>query len=158
MSQTSIQRDFSIAFAGMKSDSRFDHVDTGIAEGAIGFGLGVEPGTDPERQVQLVSGVNELLGVALHKHKEQSTAGAQDAAYADTEAVSVLRKGTVWMPIEDSQIGVLAARDVAYINVAIGGAELGKVTGVSTANIPTGGRVKRVDDALGLAEVEINLP
>lgn len=159
MSQTSYQIDFNEAFAGMKGDMVFDQVDSFVAEGSdIPFGRGVRPGTDPERQVRLADVATTFAGIALHEHKEQSSAGVQDAAYKATDAVSVLRKGKVWMEQETSDIGTLAVGDPAHINVAIGGAELGKVTSVAAANIPTGGIVRKINTDLNLALVEINLP
>ena len=157
MSQLSVQRNFDEAFAGMKGDLRPDTVESYLAEGAIDFGLGVVAGTDIDRQVKIIALVGDTFrGIALHQHVSQTiTTGI--AQYKDKEAVSVLRKGVAWMPIETSNIGTAVIDDPAFINVAIGGAELSKVTSVSAANLTTGGSIRKTNDTLGLALVEIDL-
>jgi hypothetical protein len=115
--------------------------------------LGASQGT--WTQVQSDPGV--FRGIAIHRHveKAQVTGVAQ---YADKEAVDVSRKGVVWMPVV---IGVTVLPDEdAYINLAIT-AEAGKVTNVSSGNIATGGKVRKVTtDPAGanIAAIEINLP
>ena len=96
--QTNYNFDFNRAFAGMKSDARFDEVVTGIAEGSIGFGYGVVIGTAQSQVKVPATATDSFRGIALHIHKEQSTAGVQDAQYLDEEAVSVLTQGAVIVP------------------------------------------------------------
>ncbi len=155
--QTSYPRNAEIAFAGMKVDLGFDRVESFLAEGAIGFGLGVQAGTGDD-QVLVSGSVGVFRGVAVHKHTEPSAVGANDAQYLDERTVSVLRQGLIWMPIETSNQGVIAVDDAAFVNVVIGGAELGKVTSVSVANLATNGVVRQVDTTTQLAAIEFNLP
>jgi len=157
MSQLSVNRNFNQAFPGMKGDIREDTVESFLAEGAIRFGIGVVKATDPARQVKEAAlSTDTFAGIALHQHVEQTlTTGI--ATYLDEEAVSVLRKGVVWMPIETSNVGTIAVDDSASINVAIGGSELGTVTSVSAANIADVGTVRIVDVALAIALIEIDL-
>lgn len=96
-------------------------------------------------------------GLAVHRHMEKAL-NTGVAQYADKDAVDVCRKGLVWMPVV---IGVTVASDeTAYINLAVT-AEAGKVTNVSSGNIATGGKVRKVTtDPAGanIAQIEINLP
>ena len=50
--QTSYDINTDEAFAGLKVDSRFDTVETKLAQGSIGFGLGVMSGQDAVNQVR----------------------------------------------------------------------------------------------------------
>lgn len=52
MSQLSYNIDYPEAFAGLKGDAGFDRVESYLAEGAIGFGLGLVKG-ESDRQVKL---------------------------------------------------------------------------------------------------------
>jgi len=153
--QTDYNYDSPVAFAGMKADSGFDRVESALAEGAIPFGHGVIRGTEDD-QVKNSDAVALFQGISLHKHKEPSGIGLEDAAYKDTDSVSVMTQGAVWCPIEDSNAP--SVDDDVYINVAIGGAELGKVTDVSAGNIATGGVFKQIDSVNKLALVIINRP
>ena len=52
MSQLSYDINTDEAYAGLKVDSRFDTVESKLAQGAIGFGLGVVSGEDAVNQVR----------------------------------------------------------------------------------------------------------
>lgn len=254
MSQTSYNQDQPEAFAGMKADSGFDRVESFLAEGAIGFGLGLVAG-DSEDEVRLpfanqsilsidadlitlnstiatvngnstiavvfasdhettmaalavqiatltgvlsatysgagrdivilgdkvavtssavttagatqgawteaVSSTGVFRGISLHQHVEK-VIGTGVAEYLDHEAVSVFRQGVVWMRQETSDVGTLAVDDLVFANLVITGAEIGRVTSVSTNNlsIPTGVcRKLSVDpDGFGIAKIEVNIP
>jgi len=160
MSQLSYNIDQPEAFAGLKADAGFDRVESFLAEGAIGFGLGLIEGTD-ERQVKIPTSTGSTVrGISLHQQVEQTESGV--AEYLDEEAVSVIRQGVVWMRQETSDVGTLVVDDAVYINVAIGGVQQGRVTSVSTGNdlIPTAVcRALSTDpDGFGIAKIEINLP
>lgn len=156
--QTSYPLNSEQAFAGMKADVGFDRVESFLAEGSIEFGVGVIGGTTAGEQVKTADAVARLLGISLHIHKEPSAPGLNDAKYNDKDSVSVLTQGQVWMPVETSNQGTIAIGDPAFINVAIVGAELGKVTSVATANVAVGGFIEEYDSATKLALVSINLP
>lgn len=159
MSQTSYNIEQSEAFAGLKVDSRFDTVESHLCEGAIDFGLGVVAGTDPVRQVKVPAADTDVLrGISIHRHVEKAL-GTGVAQYKDKETADVLRKGVVWMVVEPT-VASLAVDDDAYINVAVA-AHRGKVTEVSTGNIATGGKCRKLATSAGgeaLAAIEINLP
>jgi len=155
--QTSYDRNSEIAFAGMKTDAGFDRVESYLAEGAIPFGNGVVKGTDLDQVKNAAAPGDIFRGFAVHKHKEPSAVGANDAEYVDEEAVSVLTQGVIWVEYETT-LAVPVVDDDAYVNVDVGGAELGRVTGVVGTNLPTGGKIKQVDTSTGLAAVQINLP
>lgn len=157
MSQTAVNRNFDQAFPGMLGDIRPNTVESFLAEGSVRFGIGLSAGTDVDRQVIESALVGDTFrGIAIHQHVEQAiTTGVSQ--YDDKEAVGVLRKGTIWMPVEDSQKAIIAVDDPAFIEVVIGAPERGKVTGVSTANLATGGTVRKVDVGLALALIEIDL-
>lgn len=99
-------------------------------------------------QVQALNGA--LRGVALHKHKEQSTAGAQDADYTDQEDVSVLRRGKVWVPVTEA----VAVDDDAYLNVP---SDPGKFSKTSTNNVKFG-VFRSATSGAGIAVLEYLLP
>lgn len=160
MSQTSYTIDQPEAFAGMKGDSEFDNIESAAAEGAVGFGLGLEAGTDDVNQVKIPADANGVFrGISVHQHVEPLAGVAQ---YLDTETVSVMRKGKVWMQIETTDIGTLVVDDAVFVNVAIGGVQLGRVTSVSTANlaIPRGvcRKLSLDPDGIAIALIEINIP
>lgn len=116
--------------------------------------LGVSQGTWTQAQ----SSGDVFRGISVHQHVEQSTAGVQDAAYRNMDTVGVLSQGALWTMVEPS--ATMAIDDVVYINMAVAGQE-GKITNVSTGNIATGGKVRKVttDPAgLDIAMIEINLP
>lgn len=159
MSQTSYNIEQSEAFAGLKVDSRFDTVESHLAEGAIDFGLGVVAGTDATRQVKVPAADTEVFrGLTVHRHVEKKQ-GTGVAQYEDKTTVDVLRKGIVWCVVEPT-VASLSEDDDVYINVAVA-AHRGKVTEVSTGNIATGGKCRKLVTSAGgedLAAVEINLP
>ncbi len=162
MSQESYNIDQPEAFAGLKGDAGFDRVESFLAEGEIAFGLGLIEGTDPVTQVKVPSGTGDVVrGISLHQHLEKALITGV-ASYKDEEAVSVMRQGLVWMRHEDSDVGTLVVDDVVFINVAIGGAQLGRVTSVSVNNVPIPTGVARKlstdPDGNGIALIEINLP
>jgi len=129
--------------------------DEGVAISASAVTTG---GASQGTWTQAQSSIEKFVGLAVHIHKEPSGVGLNDAEYKDEESVSVMRQGVLWALVETSNQGTLKAEDDVYINVAIGGAEKGKVTSVSTGNVSTGGTVLTYDSSTKLAKVEINLP
>lgn len=87
-------------------------------------------------------------GVALQTHKEQSVAGVSQ--YNDTEAVSVMTRGEVWVPAAVA----LAVDDTVYVTVD----GTGKFTNVSSGNMATGAKVRGYEASLNLARIELNIP
>lgn len=150
------------AFAGLIGDSAVTRKESFLAEAAVGFGLGLVDGTDINRQVKVPTGTGDTVrGISIHQHVEQAlVTGVSE--YADEDAVSVMRQGTIWMRQETSDVGTLAVDDTVSINVAIGGAQLGRVTSVAAANvsIPTAvcRKLSTDPEGNGIALIEINLP
>lgn len=110
---------------------------------------------------QAQSSGDVFRGISIHQHVEKAflTGVAQ---YLDEDAVSTLRQGEVWMRQEDSDVGTLAVDDAVYVNAQIGGAQIGRVTSVSTGNvlIPTGvcRELSTDPDGNGIARIDINIP
>lgn len=153
--QTSYELESDPAFAGMKADLGFDRIISKLAEGEINFGRGVIKGTSDD-QVKIPSALGVFRGISVHTHKEPSGIATNDAKYNDEDLVSVMTQGAIWVDVEASNTPVID--DPAFVNVAIGGAQLGKFTSVSVANIATGAIFKEVNTSLKLARIEINIP
>lgn len=110
MSQTSYDRNYDAAFAGMKADARYDEVISRQAEGAIDFGRGVVRGTDGEKQCKIPASTSDVfLGLALHRHVQPSGGVAR---YEDKTTVDVMRKGQAWVKIANVAV---SAGDEAYL-------------------------------------------
>lgn len=90
------------------------------------------------------SGNSVFRGVALHIHNV-------GGKYAAKDAVSVLRRGIVWVKVS----GAVAKDATAYVDL---GAADGSFTSTSTNNLATGGVFKSTTSGAGIAKVEINLP
>lgn len=154
--QTSYDQYPAEAAAGMKVDSREDTVESFAAEGAIGWGLAVIKGTDPDVQVKKPAAADGVFrGVALRTSVfEQNSSGV--SGYVDEDSVNVLRKGMVWVP---TITAVTRDNPAYFVN---SGADAGKFSATNdgtTDAVPTG--VYRSSVAAtsgGLAKLEINLP
>lgn len=144
MAQTSYSINHEESFKGMKVDSRFDYVATGIADGIIGFGLALRRSDDPDYQVAVIEEDTEVFyGIALYE--ESQTTGN----YPVSKPVNVLRSGSAWV---EATVAV-SAGDAAYVDVANS-----NFTNVSTGNVPTGGTFTKTIASPGLTKIEINLP
>lgn len=144
MAQLNYSLNHEFAFKGMKADSRLDFKATGIAEGTVGFGVGLQRGTDKEFQVLPIDDSGDTFyGVALYE--ESQTSGN----YPDTKPVNVLRQGSV---VVESAVAVNAG-EAAYVVPATG-----DFTNVSTGNVVTGGIFTKTIASAGLTVIEINLP
>lgn len=247
MSQTSYDRNFDEAYAGMKADSGFDRVESFQARTAVPFGRGVSAETGDVNEVQipvydrsqivwdgdfvtsnkitvtvngestgevdfdtdhattveavraaiealstvdtatrtdtggddrtimiekkgtsLNSGVTETVtggagqasgtitynnddifrGISVHTHEMPVSSSAQ---YEATEAVNVMRQGTVW--VETSK--AVDADSDAYVDIS---EENGKFTDASSGNMTTSGKFRSSVASAGLAKLEVNLP
>lgn len=162
MSQTAVVEQ-AAAFAGMKGDSRFDLVVSGIAEGAVPFGKLVSRGTLLEKQGILPSGVADLvparaLGVSLQTHAiESGIPGSGDASYLDKNNMSLLRRGVVFVKVEET----VTVDSPVFVRVTAGGDGLGSFRasdpGGSAALAFTSAKYVKGAAANGLALVEINV-
>ncbi|MCW2763986.1 MAG: hypothetical protein JWR85_4187 [Marmoricola sp.] len=89
------------------------------AQGAVPMGVPVALGTNKERQViQAITGVGMgalVIGVSImQSDAEQDAAGV--IGYADKETVSVLKKGRIWVDVNDA----VTAGNVANLHLATG--------------------------------------
>lgn len=144
-----------VAQAGQMVDTRTRVVETFAAEGTIPFGRIVVEGTDPERQVKLISDAGDnIAGVALFDHTRENALLTNLAEYADGDAVGVVRRGQVWV---EAAAAVTTCGVAAYAVAT--GSNAGKVTPTASgaAAIPTG-VLRSTGDAGDLVKLEINMP
>lgn len=159
MSQTSYSLDQPEAFAGMKGDAGFDRVESYSAEGGIRFGIALAPGTNIEDQVKVPVTGNNIKGISLHQHVPKEL-GTGTAEYKDTETVSVMRQGLVWM--RTATTNSLAIGGPVYANIDAAGEEgfAIDVAGTNNILIPTA-QVRKLSvdpDGIEIALVEVNIP
>lgn len=153
MSQTSVKMRQDKACAGLLSDAQPNKVRTLAAEaGRIPFGYGVVLGTDKTEQCKLpTANTQKFAGVAVATLATESVAGSTAPGYAQYDAVNVLVEGAIWV--------VLKAADAAAVEDALymlpSGGDAGKFTVVSTSNIATPLKVRRIynDGTTLMAEV-----
>lgn len=155
MSQTSVTQYGAAGFAGLIADSMFTDKMSYSAEGAVAFGVPVVLGTNKERQVKVLTtavGQGALaIGISVATQAvEQTAAGV--AGYVNTDTVSVMKRGRIWVTTNDAVVAgavanlVLANGTVTDEVVAVG---IEAFTQFS-AKFITG------TTAAGLAIVEIN--
>ena len=134
-------------------DTSLRQIDSFLAVGAIGIAKAVIRSTDPARQVaQAGTGAGQgalIIGVAiLSETVEQSSAGV--VAYADKEAVPVMRKGRVVVETNDAVV----AGAVANFHLASGKWTDEAVAAGIEATPQLRGRFVTGTTAAGLAAVE----
>lgn len=117
-----------VAQAGQKYDIRPDVVMSFAAEGAIVPGAPVMRGTDPDKQA-LVSDASGFLGVALFTQAMENSLSAGAAEYGDTEVVSVLTQGAVYVT---ASVDTVIGGETAYVTAA------GEFTNVEATNLAVG--------------------
>lgn len=115
--QTTVTQYGAASFAGMLADTGFTDKLSYTAEAAVGFGVPVQLGTNPARQVKVLTtsaGQAALaVGVSIASQVvEQTSAGV--AQYAQYDTVPVLKQGRVWMLTNDA----VAAGAVANLVLA----------------------------------------
>ena len=95
------QQNMPIAIPGMKADSTIDVVDSFFAETALNPGDAVTRGTG-DQQVKPVSAVGDLanvIGIAVHTHKDYSGEGAY---YEEGYCLPVMTFGDVYVEVGDT--------------------------------------------------------
>jgi hypothetical protein len=119
MSQTSVTLYGDAAFNGMLADLSDNDIGSFAAESVVAIGRTVCRGTNREKQVvQSTTAVGQgalVFGVALHDHSREANAQGVVQA-ADKTAVSVLRRGRVWVQTNDAVV----AGSVANLHLATG--------------------------------------
>lgn len=160
MSQTSYNINQPEAFAGMKGEAVFDQVESFAVEPAAGirFGLAVKPGTDPNKQVDIVDAGATIRGITVHQHVEKAL-DTGDALYKQEQTAGIMRKGKIWMRVS----GTAPAVDAVVYAMVDTAADAGFAAAAAGANnilIPTAIARKQSTDPDGndIVLVEINLP
>ena len=104
--QTEYDQEPEKAFQGLIADGGPVDIITRALELAAGapFGIALEPGTDPTLEVTPTTGSGFVfVGVAAHSHTQEDLGTqALDLGISDNEPVNVLRKGRIWVPIEQA--------------------------------------------------------
>ena len=154
MSQTSYAIEAGRATAGMLGDTGHDmyHVSRAAEDTAIGFGLGVIQGTDPETQAKLATATGgTFLGVTLHQHALQDESAD---GFVEDEVMTVMRKGRVWVQTNEA---VAAGDDVFFVYT---GADAGKFRNdlTNADQVSAGAEFLAYDSGTGLALLSLNLP
>jgi hypothetical protein len=117
-------------------------------------------GTDPDTQAALPSATGEVLaGVVAHQQAREDFSLAGDLMLADGEPASLVRKGRVWVSVEEA---VTPGDDVFFRHTAGGGGtELGVFrTDADTASADqvAGASWLSTTAGAGIALLEINIP
>lgn len=103
--------------AGQIFDLSTKTIDSFSAEGTIGFGLGLTRGTDPAGQCSVIDDAGDaFLGVSVFEHTHENPLGDGDAGYADTQTVSTMTTGRVWVEVS----AAVAVGDEAHVVVVDG--------------------------------------
>ncbi len=163
MSQTAVAEQ-AVAQAGMKADAGFDHVISRLAEGALYYGRCAVLGTDPERQAVHPDAAAEitaeasLLGVVIQSHAQESQAGSAAPSYVDKAAVPLMRRGVVYVKVEEA----VTPSDPVYVRYAAGGngiGSFGKTAGTTERALVPNGKMRYLSSAAadGLAKLEVSL-
>lgn len=100
-----------------------------------------------------------LLGIALHTHAIENVLTGAETGYTAGSAVSVLRKGRVYVSVENAvvQNGAVYARHTASgVNTQLGAFRSDADT--ANASLVPGARFVKAAAAGGITIVEINLP
>lgn len=154
MVQLSYDPSMAIAQAGQPVDSRPILIVSRAAEGTIPFGKALMDGTSVGKQVKVMTDKTKAFrGIALFSH-EKHTPRTGDSAYEDKDAISVVRKGYVYVPVTEA----VAAGDRAYVDCSNADAtKRGSFCKTATNNVDTGTTFCTAAKAGGFAGLEINL-
>jgi len=157
MPQLTYNFDMSVAVAGMVSDSRAANIISRAAEGDVDFGLALIQGTDPKVQVKVpLAAAGVFEGISVESWNVVQVLSTNTGLYKDTESVPVLRKGKIWVHIDQD----ISINDPVYFRHT-GGNEGYFRKDADTGNadlVPTGVFRGDATAASGIAEIEINLP
>lgn len=119
MSQTAYTQIADTGFAGMIADSGGDHflVTRALSDAtSMGFGLGVETGTDPNTQFAAFSGAGTLFGLLAHKQNKANAALLTTLGIEQNETASIMRRGRLWVVTEET----IAVGDPVFVRHTTG--------------------------------------
>lgn len=112
MSQTSVELYGKAGFPGQIYDTMFTDKASYSAEGAVPFGAIVRLGTNKERQVAAVgTGAGQAalaFGVAVMTYATEQDASG-NVGYGNTQSVSVMKRGRIWVKTNDAVVAGAAA-------------------------------------------------
>jgi hypothetical protein len=126
-----------------------------VAQPIVGFGLALAQGTqDPECRL-LAANTDKVIGVSVFSHADNINNGVE--GYAAQSAVNVLRRGTIWVKVEEA----VAAEDPVYVRAVavspeVAGAFRKTADGADTIAL-SGCKFLSSAAAGGLALVDINI-
>lgn len=134
-----------------------DHrADTGAAAAPIEWGVALQYNPANPNQVKTYDGSGKFIGVAIANHYAETrlsdVSNDVDGTYAAGDAVSILRRGVIWVEVlEDVMKG-----EEAVIDNATGNFRPSDTTTTGVSDVV--GVFKTSAAAGGLAQLEINLP
>lgn len=160
MTQTTYDAEAAVAFPGLLVDtdaaSRSSISRANEETTAVGYGLGVALGTDPEVQFELPNLTGfEFGGVLVHSHAREDV---EAVGPIEGELNELLRKGRIWVTVEET---VTTADDVFLRHTDNGGLlQGGWRTDADTARADQIAQAKWLTGAGAgeLAQLEINYP
>ena len=163
MSQTAYPLVAPLAFAGMigEGGGRENSISRNLEDAiAIPAGvMGVAPASDPEDEFRLPSAAGQTqYGITVHRHGREDFRVAGTAAFIQGEDVELLRRGRIWVVVEET---VVANDPVFFRHTVNGGlipggwrndAAAAEADAVLNAIFVTGAAIGTV------ALIDINLP
>jgi hypothetical protein len=160
MTQTTYDAEPAVAFPGMLADTdaanRSSISRANEETSAVGYGLGVTFGTDPETQFALPAATGfEFGGVLVHSHAREDV---EAVGPVEGEPGELLRKGRIWVTVEEA---VTTADEVWLRHTANGGLLPGGWrTDIDTANADQIAQARWITAAGAgeLAQLEVNYP
>lgn len=159
--QNSYSKTMPIALKGQIYDNNPSETVVKAAEGVSGikFGYGLVRGTNPDEQVKIPVATGTIVGLAVKKADAELVDGASEAIYKETEGVTILRRGWIYVKTEQAVV----PGDPVFIRYTLAGAtgtnpELGKArkdADTAKAVAFTGATFESTTAADGLALVRI---
>jgi len=96
--QTSYENKMAKAYPGLIADLEPKVIRSKAAEGNVAFGLAVELGTDPEKQVKVAEG-GAATGISVRDLAHENDSSGV-ALYSDEEAVAYMQEGFIYCSID----------------------------------------------------------
>jgi len=163
MSQTAYTVEPAVGFRGLLADPNDDSFAIPLANGAgaaVGFGVMVRrDAANPEDQFDIFSATGQApVGILVHTHAQENPALAGDLGVDLLEPASVLRRGRIWVRVEEA---VAVGDDVFFRHTAGTGTEIGAFRNdADTASCDqiTNAQWLQGSTGAGVALLEVNIP